>query len=264
MADAKAPRGGAAWEFVLLTFVGGLLVAVTLVTVGLSITASFLWLIWPFIVAFVVARRRGVSRSAWGLGVIDRRALYGAALAAVVIAVATVIKVILGEDISSTLFGDSALTIMSVLVGFPIFFLMGAAIEIPWRGFLLTEFARRGTASAIVWSSLAAVVWMIPSSLRSAGEGGWLYVILILVALAAFQVVAAVLRIRSGSPYAPAAFYGLWMSVAMRGQVEPSVASAAISAGLLVLAAAVLIRFWLPRSDRWPLLLQEPAETIVQ
>lgn len=263
MTETKPPRRGAMWVFLLATFAGGLLVAVALVMMGLSAAAGLLSVVWPAGMAFLLAGRRGVSWSAWGLTVFDRRVLYGAALAVVVVAAATVIRLMAGEAVFSGDSADSGLTVMAVLIGFPVFFLLGTLIEIPWRGFLLTELAKRGMASAIVWSSLAAAVWMIPGSLRGVRGGGGIHVILTLISLTAFQVVAAVLRIRTGSVYAPAAFYGLWMSIALRGQVEYNPASATMSAVLLVLAAALLLRFWLRRSDTWPSSIQQPSEPVI-
>lgn len=259
MADAKPPRGGAAWEFLLLTFPGGLVVAIVLSILGGGILNSIGLAVWPIVSVIIVARRRSVAWSDWGLRVFDRRVLYGAAIAMIVVLAAVLSRwALTGQFLAR---GDN-LSFIRLLFALPTYFVMYAVSEIPWRGFLLTELSRRGLMSAIVLSSLAAFIWKAPRAIAMLDEAGILVAALSLLALAGFQLIACWLRIRTGSIYAAAAFAAAWMTVAGPGVGAPSVLSTGVSAVLIVLTAALLLSFRLPRSDAWPSSITPSREPI--
>ena len=250
--EQEAPQGGAAREFLMLTFAGGLFVAVVLVAVLGSGAGLPLWALWPTIIAFVVARRRGIAITGWGLAVLDRRALLGPALAVVVIAVVMVLRAALIGSPAAGLSEDTVPTLLYVLITLPLFALMGVITEVPWRGLLLTELAPRGLVSAIAWSSLAALLWMAPRTIAGLAGAGMALVALALLSLTAFHLVAGWLRVRTGSIYASTGFYAVWMSVASRGPADHDPAAMAIGVTVLVLTAAILLGLRLPRKEQLP------------
>jgi hypothetical protein len=72
------------------------------------------------------------------------------------------------------------------------------------------------------------------------------------------------LRIRTGSVYAAAAFYAIWMSVANLGTGVPDALSAVVSSGLIVLAGMFLLRYGAPRSDTWPSSITPSREQVAE
>ncbi len=148
---------------------------------------------------------------------------------------------------------------IGLVIGPPLAAITAAGEELGWRGYMLTRLLDARVPHPVLLSGLIWGLWHVPlivSGQYAAGPSPVLSAVLFLCSVIAGGVVAALVRLRSGSVWPAVVFHSSWNALIQgpfdgftRGGDASRTTSIWIGeSGLAVVAVSVLVTLWLARS----------------